>query len=230
MAEPDVPNSARRFGRVDARRMLVFFAVLGATAMGCWFVLPVIQSWIIPRAPGGVHGPWVIRPEGSLHFAATAISTAVTAAFIFQPLKKRWRHVDAERGTEWRPHSGRPVRRALFLLKALFLSVIYAFGFALYIFSWTTIGPSGIEQRLPWTKLAFTFHDIAALETIPEGDRSESIQQNGPWYAIHFKTGRYIALSEDNEGLSPDELRSIVAFVAEGVGLDWKPREDSRPR
>ena len=37
------------------------------------------------------------------------------------------------------------------------------------------MGPDGIEQHLPWTARDHSFQDIKSLETIPDGERSDSI-------------------------------------------------------
>jgi hypothetical protein len=193
-----------------------------------WFALPAIQSLIIPNALGGRIGPWVVRPILAFHFGAMAVMAAVALPLIGRPIEKLWAREDAALGTRYDPFHGRRVKRGLFFVKAFLLLVIYASALVFYLLSWTKIGPDGIEEHLPWTTLTLSFQDIVSLETIPEGERSESITQNGPWYSIRFKSGRSISLSDDNEGTTPDELRAMTTYIADRSGLRWTRRSDAR--
>jgi hypothetical protein len=116
------------------------------------------------------------------------------------------------------------------LFKGLLLLAVYATGLVFYLFSWTIVGPAGIEQRLPWTMLHHEYEDIVSLEMIPDGQRSESIRQNGPWYSIKFKSGRSITLSPDNEGITREELIAMSAYIADRAGRTWLRRSDARRR
>jgi hypothetical protein len=71
---------------------------------------------------------------------------------------------------------------------------------------------------------------VASLTTIPDGERSESLRQNGPWYSIKLRSGRTIILSLDNEGTTPDELEAMATFVADRSGLSWVRRSDTSVR
>jgi hypothetical protein len=166
----------------------------------------------------------------AFHFGAVAVLACVTLPVLVGPLRRAWEREDAALGTRYDPLHGRPVKRGLIVGKALLLLLVYAAALLFYLLSWTTIGPDGIQQRLPWGTLTHSFQDIASLEMIPEGQRSDSLRQNGPWYDITLRSGRSIALSSDNEGTTPDELAAMTAFVAERSGLAWARRSDARPR
>jgi hypothetical protein len=193
-------------------------------------MLPAVQALIIPTAPGGKNGPWVVRPTLATHFGAVAIMAAVTFPLITRPLQRLWKREDAALGTRYDPLRGRPVKRVLLFVAAFLLLAVYASALAFYLFSWTTIGPAGIEDHLPWKTVNHSFQDIVSLETIPDGERSESISQNGPWYSIKFKSGRSIRLSDDIEGCTRDELSAMTTYIAEQSGLEWEQRKDSVPQ
>jgi hypothetical protein len=203
---------------------------MAIVGVGYWFILPAIQALIIPNAPGGNSGPWVVRPILAFHFGAVAVMAAVTLPLLARPLQQLWKHEDAALGTRYAPFHGRPVKRGLLLIKGFLLLAIYASGMVFYLFSWTIIGPDGIEQRLPWTTLNHSFQDVVTLEKIPEGERSDSIKQNGPWYSIKLKSGRSITLSDNNEGITSDELRALAAYIADRSGRTWARRSDARAR
>ncbi len=136
---------------------------------------------------------------------------------------------DAARGTRYDPFHGRPAARILLLVKGSLLLIVYASGLVFYLFSWDVIGPDGIVQRLPWATLKHSFEDVRALETIPDGERSDSISKDGPWYSIKLKSGRSIDLSEDNEGMTRDELQAMIKFISDHTRLTWVRRKDARP-
>jgi len=230
MSDAETPTIPRRFSGIDAKRAFINGALLAVVALCYWFILPVIQSLIIPNAPGGRNGPWVVRPILAFHFGAMAVMAAVTLSLISRPLQRVWAREDSALGTRYDPFHGQTVNRGLFAVKVFLLLAIYASALVFYLFSWTKIGPDGIEERLPWTTRNYSFQDIVSLETIPDGERSESITQNGPWYSIEFKSGRSITLSDDNEGSMLDELRAMTAYIADHSGQRWVRRSDARAR
>jgi hypothetical protein len=195
-----------------------------------WFVLPAIQSRMIPNSNGAEDGPWVIRTIFAIRACAVAVLTCVTTPVILSPLRKAWAREDIELGTLYDPFRDRPIKRTLFFLQGALLLSIYASALVFYLFSWTTIHSDGIDQRLPWTTLHHSFQDIETLETIPEGKRSDSLVQNGPWYSIMFRSGRYVTFSLDNEGLDTNQLREITAFIAKQSGISWEELRGLRLR
>lgn len=227
---PSSPLAPRTFGRMDGTRLVITLAMLSGLAVGYWLLLPGIQSLIVPAAPGGANGPWVIRPILAFHFGAVAVLTAVTLPALLTPLQQRWSRLDAEAGTRYDPFRDRPASRFGLLLKAGLLLVIYAASLLFYLFSWTTVGPGGIEQQLPWGRRSYTYQQVATLETIPEGMRSEALRQNGPWYHLEFRDGLHTNWSLDNEGLTPDDLTAVTAYVSARTGLPWSRRSDARDR
>lgn len=230
MPDANSPAMSRDFRRVDGKRAIVSIAVLVVAGACYWFMLPGIQSWMIPGAPGGAIGPWLLRPILAFHFGAVAVMASVTVPIIAGLLRRMWEREDAAPGSRYDPFAGRPGKRALFVLKGALLLLIYAASLMFYLLSWTKIGPDGIVQRLPWSTLHHSFQDVALLKTIPDGERSDSLKQNGPWYSIKLRSGRSITLSLDNEGTTPDELTAMTTFVAERSGLTWGRRRDTRSR
>jgi hypothetical protein len=226
MSDTESPTTPRGFSGIDPEWVFISLAIVGVAGVCYWFILPVIQWLIIPNAPGGESGPWVVRPILACHFGAVAVMSAVTLPLITRRLRKLWRREDAASN----PFAGRPLIHGLFFVKASLLFAIYASALVFYLFSWEMIGPDGIEQHLPWTTRKHSFQDIVSLETIPDGERSESIRQNGPWYSIKFKNGRSIDLSDDNEGCTHDELRAMATYIADRSGLTWERRSDAQKR
>lgn len=226
----DTPAISRSFSRADGKRAIIIIAIFMGVGACYWFMLPAIQSKIIPHVASGPSGPWVLRPILAFHFGAVAVMTSVTVPLIMGPLRRKWKHEDAALGSRYDPFAGRPGKPALFLLRGIFLLIVYAAALPFYLLSWETVGPDGIEQRLAWVTLHHSFQDIASLETIPAGERSESLRQNGPWYSIELRSGRSITWSLDNEGTTQDELTAIATFVAQRSGLAWATRSDARAR
>jgi hypothetical protein len=107
---------------------------------------------------------------------------------------------------------------------------MYAVGLILYLLSWAVVGPGGIDQRLAWVSLHHAFADIADLEMVPAGARSASMSKEGPWYCVTLRSGRYISLSLENEGMTAEELKAVAAFIAEKSGLEWRRRRDAKAR
>jgi hypothetical protein len=230
MSNAETPVVPRGFTKVDAKRAFISVAILAIVSVCYWFALPAVQSLIIPSAPSGRYGPWVLRPILAFHFGAVVVMAAVTLPLITWPLWRVWAREDAASGTRYDPFQGRRIKHALLIVKSLLLLVLYAAALLFYLFSWEFIGPDGIEERLPWTTLNHSYQDISSLETIPAGQRSESISKDGPWYSVKFKGGRSITLSDDNEGITFEELTAMTAFIADRSGLVWERRRDARPR
>lgn len=230
MPDTETPGMQRGFSRVDAKRALIAIAMLAVAGTSYWFVLPAIQSLIIPTAPGGRNGPWVVRPILAFHFGAMAVMAATTLPLIIRCLQKAWRREDAALGGRYDPFRNQPFKLRLIIVRGFLLLAVYGAALVFYLFSWTKIGPEGIQEHLPWTTLHLSFQDIASLEMVPEGERSESLRKNGPWYSVEFESGRFITLSDDNEGITRDELRAMAVYIADRSGRAWVRRRDSRIR
>ncbi len=229
MSDEKTPLMSRGITGRDALRGVISIAILAILCVCYWFALPAVQSPIIPRAPGGKDGPWVVRPILAVHFVAVAVLAAVTLPLITWPLWRIWKREDVALGTQFQPFQGQTGTYALLVVKASLLLAVYAVGLLFYLFSWTFIGPSGIEECLPWTTLHFSFQDISSLETIPSGERDESISKDGPRYTVKFKGGRSIEMSEENEGTTLDELTAMATFIAERSGRSWVRWSDGVP-
>jgi len=230
MPDSEAPVVSRGFTTVDAKRAFVLVVILALVSVSYWFALPIVQSLILPSAPGGSSGPWVVRPILAFRFAAVVTMAAVTFPLITGPLRRVWAREDAALGTQYVPFRNRPFKRAGLYVKGILFGVIYAAGLLFYLLSWDVIGPNGIEEHLPWSALHHSYQDISSLETIPDSQWSESAKKDGPWYSVHCKDGRSIDLSDDNEGITRDELTAMTTFIAERAGLDWTRRSDARAR
>jgi hypothetical protein len=100
MSDAETPTIPRRFSGIDAKRAFINGALLAVVALCYWFILPVIQSLIIPNAPGGRNGPWVVRPILAFHFGAMAVMAAVTLSLISRPLQRVWAREDSALKTD----------------------------------------------------------------------------------------------------------------------------------
>jgi hypothetical protein len=226
MPDTQPPLPSRSFGKTDTGRAFRMFGLVAVVGVCCWFMLPALQWLVRPRAPGGANGPWVVRPITAIHFGAMAVMTSVTVPILAGPLRRRWEREDAALGTRHDPFGGWSGLRAAFYLKGFLLLLIYGAALAFYLFSWTVIGPDDITQRLPWTTLHHSFADIVSLETIPDGQRSDALSQNGPWFSINLRDGRSITLSDDNEGMTREDLAAVTAFLVKRAGRAWVTRSD----
>lgn len=226
MSLENTPLQRRDFSSVDAKRSATNLVVLAVVATSYWFVLPGVQRLILPRATGGVSGPWVIRPINAFHWGAMVVLSAVTMQLICGPLRRRYRKEDAALGTRYDPYHG---RHAALYIKAGLLLVLYAAALAFYLFSWTGIGPGGIDEHFPWTIRHHPFPEIAALETNSTRARSWA-SPGGPEHSIRLQSGRTIEFSLDNEGVTTDDLDVLTKFISSQTGLAWQERSDPRGR
>lgn len=228
MSDSEGPALSRGYSLVDGKRAAIGIAAMGFVGAGYWFLLPAIQGLIIPMGFGGAEGPWVFRPNQAFRFGATAVLSCVTLPVIFGPFQDRFRQEDASLGTRYDPFQGRRAKRRAFVFKGFAFLLIYSFGMIFYFFSWTIVGPAGIDERVPWATRHHSYDAIEVLEVIPAGERSDSIKQYGPWYSIRLRTGRRVSLSGENEGATPEELEAMARYVTDRTGLDWQRRNDSR--
>ena len=226
----DVPLAVRGFGRTGAGQAAYWFGLLVVLCVCYWFLLPIIQSHLIPSAPGGRNGPWIVRPILAFRFGAVAILASVSGPLLLRPLTRAWQRDNAALGTRYDPFADQPFQRIRMLFGGFVLLAVYASALVFYLFSWKFIGPVGIEEHLPWETRTHAYREIAALQMLPEGQRSDSLRKNGPWYEIRFHNGRHMNFGEDNEGATRDSLAAIAAFIAEQSGLKWQARPDARPR
>ena len=218
----------RPFSRTDLKRTVVAVPILVTIMLCYWFLLPAIQSLFVPHPPGGANGPWVVRPISAFRYYAAGLMTAVTAAVGFVPLKRRWNGEDAALGTyDSRCGTPRGIGSGM-TLGAWLLMPVYIAAPIFYLFSWTTVGPDGIEERLPWGRYSHEYRNVTALETIPAGLRSDARKQGGPWYQVRFRSGRRVTISLDNEGTEPEELKAAAAFIAARSRLPWVRSGDAR--
>lgn len=228
MSQPVIPTATRDFSRPDAKRRFLTLACFACVGACNWLLLQLIQSQVIPKGVGGDNGPWVIRPILAFHFGAMAVMTAVSLPIFLAPLQRRWKREDTEAGTRYDPFTDQPLKQIRFIVASLLLLLVYGASLLFYLFSWTTIGPEGIVEHLPWGTLNHSFTDVVSLENIPDGMRSAKLQQDGPWYSINLRSGRSIRLSLDNEGLSSKDLMAVTEFVAARSRLAWAKRTDAR--
>ena len=216
--------------RLDRKRIAIVLTIVAALGIANWFALPAIQRFFIPRSPDAIHGPWIVRPITAFRFCAMAVLSGVTYPFIYSRLQKRWSREDAESGEFSEPPAWQSATRTWLLARAALLFVIYLAGLLFYLLSWSKVGPDGIESHLPWTVHRHSFEEVVALETIPQGQRSESITQNGPWFRIKFQRGNSLDLSLENEGMTEEELDAVTSYIAKRSGRQWESRRDTRTR
>jgi hypothetical protein len=219
------PLKLRGYSWIDACRsgiVLTFALVLGVIS---FFTLPIVQSLTLPTAPCGTSGPWVVRTIIAVRFGATAGLCCLTGPLTTLAFRRVWARADARMGTRYDPFVGKqPGRIVLFALGCLLLLAIYTLSIPAYLFSWTAIGPSGIEDHRPWpwTTRHYSFNDIASLENIPRGEKSKVMtSRDGPWYSITMTDGRTIELCDSCEGTTHEELAAIADFIAKQTGLKW---------
>jgi hypothetical protein len=216
----------RKFSRADFGRSAIALPLLAIAFAAWFFVLPCIQATILPSAPGGMAGPWVLRPIIAARFCATAFLAAITMPLFMVPLSKRWRAKDAELGSRYDPFRNRPFGKARIFLAGGALALIYAAALLAYVSCWDDIGPAGIVDRLPWVTKKHGFDQIASLETIPAGMHSDGVARDGPWYRINFTDGGNFTFGHENEGCSDDDISAIAKFIAERSKQAWQVRPD----
>ena len=224
MATSQLPT--RKFSRADFGRSAIVLALLAIVFTAWFFVLPRIQVLILPTAPGGIAGPWVLRPIIAVRFCATAILAATTMAIFLVPLRKRWIAKDATLGSQYDPFRNRPFGKARVFLAGGALALIYTAALFAYLTCWTDIGPAGIVDRLPWVCKKHGFDQIASLETIPAGMHSNSVARDGPWYRVNFTDGGNFTFGHENEGCPDADISAIAKFIAERSKQAWQVRPD----
>src|SRR5262245_9493720 len=101
MSDAETPRTSRGFSRIDATRACMSVAILAISGVCYWFILPAIQSLIIPNAPGGRSGPWVVRPILAFRFGAMAVMAGVTVPLMMWPLRRIWAREDAALGSRY---------------------------------------------------------------------------------------------------------------------------------
>jgi hypothetical protein len=116
----------------------------------------------------------------------------------------------------------------MMLLGTGVLAITYAVPLVFYLFSWSVVGPAGIEEHLPWGRRSYSFDQIAFLETIPSGMHSSKVPGDGPWYFVRFVDGRTFGFG-DEEGCSEADFSTIATFIAGQSGQAWRVRPDAQP-
>jgi hypothetical protein len=225
-----MPEGARRFKLRDAARAFVALSTLAAIFAASYFILPEIQRLVMPAAPGGKEGPWVILPILAFHFGACAVASAALMPLALTPFRRRWRAQDAVEGTRFDPFQNRPAVRVALYVKGAALLAVYLISLVFYLLSWTVVGPGGVEEHLPWGVRQHAFENIVSLAMIPEGFRVDSLKRNGPWYQVRFEDGRRVTFGADNEGISNLELAALAEFIASRAGRSWHVSPDAHPR
>jgi hypothetical protein len=207
---------------------LTAFLFLSATFVVCYFLLALIQSAFLPKAPNGTEGAWVIRPDRALHFCACAVVSAVTTPFLMAPLRKRWIEEDLVHGSRHDPFHGSRIRWIAVAIQSGALLLIYSAAFVFYLNSWTMVSRAGIDLKLPWGRKHYDFAQIRLLQMVPPAMRSETAAKNGPWYNVEFNDGRAEDFSADNEGLTASEQLAVAEFIAKQCNMAWQIYPDAR--
>ncbi len=207
----------RRFNLVDARRTVMMFILMGVFYAASYYLLPWIQALILPRAPGGAMGPWVVRPAWVLRVFAAVILSVAPLPLLIMRFRRRWDAEDAAAGTQYDPFAGRPGWKVRIFVRSGLLALIYGIGLPFYLFSWTVVGPAGIDQRLPWGHRNRSFDKIKSLELTP-------------WHKVVFVDGPSFTFGENNEGCSQADVSAMESLIAERSGQKWRVLPDAKPR
>jgi hypothetical protein len=191
----------------------IIIAIFAAVGVVYWFVLPVVQTLLLPDAPGGTSGPWIVRPEKTTHIFTVMALGAVTTPLLVWPLSRVWKRQDIALGSKYVSFQRRTAWFYAVMIQGLLLAVVYASAILFYLFSWTVISPDGIEQHLPWTTRKYPFQSVSSLRI--------SRRNNDLVYEIYTQDGNYLPFSKSNEGTTSDELAAMTAFIAARTGQQW---------
>jgi hypothetical protein len=227
MVEPEL--APRKFKPTDAGRGAIVLVLLAVVFATWFFLLPWIQAAILPTAPGGSTGPWVIRPIVAVHFCACAILSAVTLPLLMTRLRIRWNAADAAAGTRFDPFRNRLGGKVGIFVAGGALLLIYAAALLLYLRCWDEVGPAGIQGRMPWGRKCHSFDQITSLKMIPSGMHSDGVARDGPWRRVVFVDGHTFIFGHENEGCSEAEVSAIARFIAERSGHAWRALADAGP-
>lgn len=206
---------------------VIVLAALAPVFTAWYFVLPYIQKAVIPTAPGGTTGPWVVRPIAADHYVACAAFTAASMGFIMlvrAPFRKRRNAVGTAAGTGHVSFYRQPFAKTKVFIANFAMVVVLASMVTFYFRSWTVFEPGGIEVQSPWGYKKYSYDQIKSLETVPDGFRSGPTA--GPSYTITLDHGLVINLSLRNEGCSKTDLSAIAAFIAEQSKRTWQLQDD----
>ncbi|MEM7782796.1 MAG: hypothetical protein AAF939_07230 [Planctomycetota bacterium] len=225
LSEDSAQLSARKYSWIDAKRFIIFMSILAILTVFFWFLVPNIQAQILPQAPGGKNGPWVVKPHWNAHVAASVFFAAMIHPLFMIPLAEFWEREDISLGSEWKPSIELP-KWEIYIRAGLFLTA-FSFGMLMYFASWVEIGPDGVDKRFLWMNRHFSFEDVELLEMVADGDYSESSNEYGPWYRIKSENG-FATFGLGNEGLTVEDLSAIASFVSDKVQLVWRRKSDSR--
>ena len=204
---------------------MVFVASIGII----FYLLPLLQQFVIPKLPGGTQGPWVLRPNLKVHGIASIAAAFISVRIAQIYLARRRRDQDAAKGTQHEPSHGRPFDNAYKALKNGAILLILGSFLPAYFYSCTLITENGIEVRTLLGPERHTFAEVAVLRTIPSGMYNTTISRGGPWYGIGFADGTSCTFGALNEGITEAELSAIALFISQRTGESWEPVPGSRP-
>lgn len=199
-------------------RFCIVLVLLPVSFITYFFALPVIQSIVVPYAPGGDSGPWLVRPIEAMRFGSAAFLTAITGPVITSgPLRKLWQPHRELDSSIIPKHSFRYYR---YMVKGFLLMLVSAVAMAMYLFSWSYIGPDGIKQRFLWKSAYHTYDEIRALRIVFPALQSEAAK--GLKYCVDFK-GPDVTFGLENEGMTAQEVQALSMFIATRSGREWIP-------
>lgn len=146
----------------------------------------VIQASLLPKAPGGAEGPWLIPPDQSGRVVGCIAIAGILTLLLTLPFHKRWKANSLAAGY-WRfddiPHFYPPLHPCGPAVDPLIAAAMLS----RYFCSWRLISTDGIQVRMPHAQTDYRFEHITALGLKPLPIPTEIDRYK---YYIHFADGR----------------------------------------
>jgi hypothetical protein len=215
-------------GMNETARTAIILAVVVASFPAWYFLLPCIQSVLIPSMPGGNAGPWIVRPAHIMHLLGSGFLAISMWPLVSLLLPRAPAQPAATREARFDPFADRPNLKAEIWVKSIAMLLIYAAMVPLYLYSWNAVTADGMERQSPLGRTTHTFAEIKSLETIPAGMHSRKLRKDGPWYRVNFTDGREFTFAPGNEGTTDAEQSAMARFISQHSGQRWQTVSDTQ--
>ena len=189
--------------------------VSGVVFTTTYFLLPLLQSLLLPEAPAD---GWLVRPPRATRFGATIVISCFMIPFLMRWLWRRAGQLPLV-AREAEKLKGLPVFKCVSILGFIVL-ILYGFGGVLYFSAYTSITDQEIAVHNIVNPRRYEMDDIASLVEIPEGFHVKT--DYGPMLFLHFQDGSFKSLSLDCEGLTPQDLLGMRRMLSERSGKPWQ--------